>query len=162
MLQLWDVHVALTREVVLAAALKTPNLNAAVAALYQNQKDLGANLAQFYGKAVGDKYAALLTIHIDLAIKIVTDVLSGLDPKCDIKAWYKNAREIACFLAKTIRFAKFEVLKELLDSHLDCTLDEATLIIQAKYPESLVEFATCLRRIKRLSKYLSKTILASI
>lgn len=171
MLQLWDVHVALTREVVLADSARSPahvvpvippspNLASAVVALYQNQVHLGDDLAQFYGPEAGDEYSRLLKIHIDLAIKIVDDMIDGLDPKDDIAAWYANGDDLARFLAKTVRCVRFKRIQELIKAHLACTLKEAILIIQKDYAGSQAEFQTCLGRIKELSAYLSKKVVA--
>jgi len=141
--------------------LGTPNFPSSKKALYQNQQDLGKNLAQFCGAVAGKNYAALLTIHIDIAIKIVTDILTSVDPTNDIKAWYANAEQIAAFLDRTIFCIEFQKIKKLLFLHLDCTLDEAGLIINKDYAGSLVEYQLCLRRVKEMSDYIAFSIFSS-
>jgi len=97
----------------------------------------------------------VITIHINIAVAIVKEVLPGKDPTATIKSWYENAAQFAKFLDHTIERRKF---KALLDIHLECTLNEAVFIIKAKYPESLVEYQICLTRIKKLSNYISLNI----
>lgn len=153
MVELWVIHVSLTREVILAAKLKTPNLNSSLDALLQNQKDLGDQLIK-YGYN-GRRYTRLLTEHINIAVKIVQDVLSGLDPKKDIELWYENADDISKFLSRDIKGIRYEKIKHLFDEHLKCTLDEATLIIGGKYAESVGEYYTCIRVVKHIAHYIS-------
>lgn len=158
MIELWDIHVSLTREVIFAAALKSPNFNSSLNALLNNQRDLGANLAKYYDEKVGNKYAILLTEHINIAVEIVSAVLSGLDPKNLIAKWYKNADKIAKFLDRVIATIRFNKAKKLLDAHLECTLTEATLIIEAKYTESTLEYQICLNRTRRLATYIANNV----
>jgi hypothetical protein len=158
MLQLWDIHVSLTREVILADVLKTPNLPASLEALLNNQKALGANLAEIYGKTDGCIYAKLLTRHIEIAVKIVNESIEKKDTSKTIALWYENAREIACFLSKINKCIKYDEIKKLFFDHLDCTLTEATLIIQHKFKESAKEYLVCLERTRKIALYLIETI----
>lgn len=162
MTQLWDIHVSLTREVILADVLKSPNLTSSLDALLQNQKDLGANIALYYGKKSGARYAELLTNHINIAVKIVNNILAGLNPANDIKEWYRNGKQIANFLNNLICTVKYNKIKALFDAHLDCTLEEAGLIISGKYPESEAEYKICLRRTRRLAQYIAVNISRSL
>lgn len=158
MLQLWDVHVSLTREVFIASVLKTDNLPSSVVALLKNQDDLGANLEQFCGKQAGDHYAELLKIHVRQEIEIVDAILAGLDPKNIITNWYQNGKKIARFLSCNVRGIKYEKMLKLMTDHLDCTLNEAGFIIPKDWPKSQEEYVLCLKRTKTLSNYIAKRI----
>lgn len=158
MLQLWDTHVSLTREVVLAAVINTSNKDSSILALFDNQVQLGNNLTLYYGKKVGKEYTELLNEHIRIAIQIVVTVLGGLDPANLIKDWYINGNAIASFLAGINPHISKRTMKDLIDAHLECTLAEATLIIQNKYTDSILEYQTCLQRVKAMSEYISDAI----
>lgn len=161
-MQLWDTHVALTREVILAAVLQTPNLESSAASLFHNQDLLGANLALFYGAFVGDVYTTLLKAHIQIAINIVNLSVAKQDAQAMIATWHENAASIARFLANTIVGLNYDVVHKMWEDHLECTLNEAVKIIGKDWVGSQAEYKTCLSRIKSLSKYLSKCIIASV
>lgn len=161
MLQLWDIHVSLTREVVLADALKTPNLNSSLVALLQNQKDLGANLALYYGQQAGHTYTALLTKHIDIAVNIVNLAIAKQPVAGAVDLWHKNGKEISHFLATTIPTLDEAKMQALFDAHLECTLNEAVFIINGNYPNSQTEYQTCLKRVKTMSSYIANGIVVN-
>lgn len=155
MLQLWDTHVLLTREVVIAASLNSPNLTSSLNTLLENQDQIGNQLGNCYGKRKGFIYAELLRIHINQAVVIVQNALAGKDNTQAIDNWYNNGRDISKFLSKVIP-VNYVKMKKLFFEHLKCTLDEATLIIQRKYNESVVELYTCLKHVREMVLFLSK------
>lgn len=155
MWQLWNIHVFFTREVIIARAQNAGNLSSSLNALLQNQKDLGDNLAKYTNRRTGEKYADLLTIHINQAVKIVDEVIRGIDPKNTIKEWYENAEDISKLLHKSLGL-NLKKISDLFDKHLDCTLDEANAIIQRRYEDSNVEFYKCLDITSHLAKYILK------
>ena len=157
-LQLWDIHIALTREVIIAATLNSGNLTSSLNALLLNQVNIGNNYALTYGQAVGNEYTRLLTIHINLAVDIVMDSLKKNTAKAavDTALWYNNADEISLFLS-TVSNGRinYETVRALYYAHLKCTLDEATFIISKNWAASLVEMQTCYTHIKELVLYMA-------
>src|SRR5947207_307419 len=114
MLQLWTVHVSLTREVVLADSLKTANLTSSLNALLYNQINLGQNLARVYGEQAGSIYAKLLTQHINIAVDIVNAAIAGTSITILKQQWYNNANDIALFLSRVSKHITYSVIKTLL------------------------------------------------
>lgn len=90
--KLWLDHVYLTRQVILSEFNKSPELEANVAALLQNQKDI-AQAVDLYYPGSYQIVADLLTEHITVAKDILDDLrdlrLLRLSP--DINKWYRNA-----------------------------------------------------------------------
>lgn len=154
MLQLWDVHVSLTREVIIAATVSTSNLQASLDALLDNQRDLGTNIGQIYGKKAGDRYTELLIQHINIAVDIVTEAIQCADTTKSVKEWYDNAREIARFLSKINHCIKRKEIQDLFFAHLDCTLNEALLIVKRDFKGSVDEYKLCLERTRKIALYI--------
>src|SRR5215472_7979698 len=63
MRKLWTDHVVWTRDYIVAAVGDQPDATTAANRLMKNQEDIGAAMAQFYGKAAGDQLTTLLKEH---------------------------------------------------------------------------------------------------
>ena len=136
MRKLWIDHVAWTRMYSISAAAGLPAAKPTTDRLLQNQADIGNAVAGYYGAEAGTKLTALLKDHILQAAELVTASKAGDQAKAaDAKArWYKNADEIAVFLAAANpKHWPVETLKSAMKTHLDQTLEEASDRIQGKY-----------------------------
>jgi hypothetical protein len=133
MLHLWDIHMATNATTATAAILATPNLDASLQALYKNQKDLGANLALYYGPKAGKKFASLLTQHEKLAVDIVNAKIADQQTDELTQEWYANATSIAEFLVAINPMLKYEVLKKLFYGHLQCITEAVTALLNSDY-----------------------------
>src|SRR5262245_34370707 len=60
MRKLWTDHVIWTREYIVSAIADSPDAQAAANRLMQNQEDIGAAVAAYYGKPAGDTLTTLL------------------------------------------------------------------------------------------------------
>lgn len=88
-----------------------------------------------------------------MALKIVVAILDGKDEQEFIEEWYINDDRIAKFLAKLICSVEYGKIDKLFRDHLNCTLEEAGLIIGRKYQ-------VCLDRTRRIANYLAVKIYA--
>ena len=100
MRKLWSDHASYTREYIIAAVAGLPDKDAITQRLLQNQNDIGAAVARFYGSESGGKLAGLLKAHIVTAGELVAAAKAGNAAKTDSvdTKWHANADEIAEFL----------------------------------------------------------------
>lgn len=121
--RLWLEHVSLTREVIVAEFGADASLDAKVAALLQNQKDIAQAVDTYYPGSY-QIVADLLTEHIVIAKDILDDLkdlrLARLSP--DINKWYVNA-DLFSEAMQTIN-GNWD-LKDHMHMHLRVTTREA-------------------------------------
>ena len=161
MRKLWVDHVAWTRMYIISAAAGLPDTKPTTDRLLQNQADIGNAVAQYYGAEAGTKLTALLKDHILQAAELVTASKAGDQAKAaDAKArWYKNADEIAGFLAAANpQHWPVETLKGAMKMHLDQTLEEASDRIQGKYDEDIKDYDEIVAHILTMADLLSSGI----
>lgn len=128
MRELWEDHVIWTRLYIVSAIAELPDLDATAGRLLRNQGDIGAAFATFYGEDAGTALTGLLREHILVAADLVAAAkagdATGVTTQRDL--WYANADEIARFLATANPAWSFETVSEMMGTHLDQTLVEAT------------------------------------
>src|SRR5580765_8416659 len=71
MRKLWTDHVTWTRLFLVSAIADLPDLQATTNRLLQNQDDIGAAIATFYGADAGAQLSSLLREHILIAAALV-------------------------------------------------------------------------------------------
>ncbi len=126
MRKLWTDHVIWTRSYIVAAVGDQPDAPAAAARLLKNQDDIGAAVAGYYGKAAGDRLAALLKEHITIAVDVITFAKKGdkaSQQQADAK-WRRNGEDIADFLSKANPNWPRATLVAMMNKHLSTTTDE--------------------------------------
>lgn len=161
MRKLWIDHVAWTRMYIISAAAGLPDAKPTTDRLLQNQADIGNAVGEYYGAEAGTKLTALLKDHILQAAELVTASKAGDAAKAaDAKArWYKNADEIAGFLAAANpKNWPLETLKGAMKMHLDQTLEEASDRIQGKYDEDIKDYDEIVAHILTMADLLSSGI----
>jgi hypothetical protein len=120
---------------------KTPSTGT-LGRLYQNQQDLGNNLAIFYCDANGHQYADILTRHIDGAVAVLGDLIGLTDPNQDQYALntklasdqaivFANAREFSHFWACVNPYINEEELYQHMLHHISTLVDVMKTIIAA-------------------------------
>jgi hypothetical protein len=128
MRKLWEDHITWTRLYIVSAVAGLPDLDATAARLLQNQADIGHAVVPFYGKKAGAALTRLLRDHILIAADLVTAAKEGDSQAVTTQKnrWYANADDIAEFLAAANPEWPVDTLKEMMHTHLDQTLAEAT------------------------------------
>jgi hypothetical protein len=126
MRKLWTDHVVWTRDYIIAAVGDQPDATAAANRLMKNQEDIGAAVAQFYGKSAGDQLTTLLKEHISIAVDIIKFAKAGdkASQQAADEKWHRNGEAIADFLAKANPHWPRATLVNMMNVHLSTTTDE--------------------------------------
>ena len=142
MRKLWEDHITWTRLYIVSAVAELPDLDATAGRLLQNQADIGAAVATFYGDDAGAALTELLRQHILIAADLVAAAKAGDDAAVTTQSdlWYANADEIAHFLAAANPAWPFETLSQMMRTHLDQTLAEATARLTADWDADIAAY----------------------
>jgi hypothetical protein len=136
MRRLWEDHITWTRLAIISLTTNSPDTEATVGRLLQNQTDIGNAVKPFYGKKAGNELTKQLRSHILIAAEVIAAAKAGDSAKlADAQArWAKNADEIAALLASVNpRYWKLGAMKAELRMHLKLTTDEAVARLQGNW-----------------------------
>lgn len=139
MRKLWEDHIAWTRNYIISELTHLDDLTDVTQRLLQNQVDIGNAVKPFYGNEAGDKLTSLLKEHIILASKVVKAAKENNKNELDSAnaQWYKNADEIASFLASANPNWAEGTLKDMLYKHLEYTTGEAVSRLKHTWKEDI-------------------------
>ena len=143
MRRLWEDHVTWTRLAIISLVGGTPDTDASVGRLLQNQTDIGDAIKPFYGVAAGEELTRLLREHILIAADIIAAAKAADQTAlADAQArWTANADEIAAFLtAANPRSWKLDEMKTMLHEHLRLTTDEAVARLQGEWAADVAAY----------------------
>ncbi len=161
MRDLWQEHVAWTRNVVLCIVDELPGEDQAVNRLLSNQDDIGNAIKPFYGNEAGEKLATLLREHITIAAEVVKaakandkNALGSADKK-----WHTNADQIAEFLSKANPNWEFEEMKMMMHEHLKLLTDETTSRIKKDFKADIAAYDKSQDQILKMADMLSVGII---
>ena len=159
---LWEDHIVWTRMVIVDVIAGTPDTNAALTRLLNNQTDIGNAIKPFYGEAAGDRLTGLLRDHILIAGRLLTTAKAGdsagfATAKAD---WYANADDIARFLAAANSNWPLADLQEAMKTHLDTTLDEAVARLTGDWTADVTAYDRVHLHILHMADFLSDGIIA--
>jgi hypothetical protein len=158
MRQLWEDHIVWTRLAIISLTTGSPDTEATVGRLLQNQTHIGNAVKPFYGKAAGNKLTAELRKHILIAADLIAAAKAGEQAKLaeEQANWAKNADDIAAVLASVNpRFFKLSVLKAEMAMHLKLTTEEAVARLQGNWAADVAAYDKIHRHILHMSDYLS-------
>jgi hypothetical protein len=158
MRQLWEDHIVWTRLAIISLTTSSPDTQATVGRLLQNQADLGNAVKPFYGKAAGNKLTAELRRHILIAADLIAAAKAGDQSQLAVEQarWARNADDIAAVLASVNpRFFKLAVLKAEMAMHLKLTTEEAVARLQGEWAADVAAYDKIHRHILHMSDYLS-------
>ncbi len=164
MRSLWMYHGWYTREVVIAAAQNAPNLNASLAALLNNQKDIGNAVAAYFGPEAGNTFTNLLTDHINIAVEVVTAAATN-NQAAFTEAntrWHKNAQDIANAAHAVNPSWDTTVILDDLNMHLSTLTDMVTAILGGNYSESITKNAVYIEEILLMADDFSDGIIKQL
>ena len=158
MRKLWEDHITWTRLAIISLEGGTPDTEATVGRLLQNQTDIGNAVKPFYGEDAGNALTALLREHILIAAEVINAAKAGDQAKlADAQArWDANADEIAAFLNQANpRFWKLDVMKAEMHMHLKLTTDEAVARLQGNWAADVAAYDAVHEHILHMSDLLS-------
>ena len=161
MRKLWTDHVVWTRDYIVAAVGDQPDAQFAANRLMKNQEDIGAAVANFYGKPAGDKLTALLKEHITIAVDIIKFAKAGdkaSQQQADAK-WHRNGEEIADFLSKANPNWPRATLVSMMNMHLSTTTDEVVARLTKNWAADVKAFDAVYDHILAMSDALSDGII---
>jgi hypothetical protein len=143
MRRLWEDHVTWTRLAIISLTTDTPDTEATVGRLLENQTDIGDAIKPFYGEAAGQELTRLLREHILVAADLIAAARAG-DETAVAEAqsrWTANANEIAAFLAAANpRSWDLEEMKTMLHEHLRLTANEAIARLQGEWAADVAAY----------------------
>ncbi|HOZ97182.1 MAG TPA: hypothetical protein PKY86_01560 [Niabella sp.] len=141
--KLWADHMQWTYATVDAYFNNTDALQSNLNRLLQNQKDIGAAIAPFYGSAAGNQLSALLTTHINQAVPVLQSAKSGDQAALGkaLEDWNKNAQDIADFLsaANPKQWPKNE-MREMMSGHISQTTTYAVDLLKKDYQKAVANY----------------------
>jgi len=162
MRKLWEDHVTWTRLAIVTFADGSAGFNATAGRLLQNQVDIGDAIKPFYGDAAGDQLTSLLHDHITIAVELLQAAKSG-DTTAFNDAntrWYANANDIGDFLASANpRYWPDDLMRSMMKTHLDQTLNEAADELGGKYADSVTEYEAIHQHMLDMADLLSNGII---
>jgi hypothetical protein len=160
---LWDQHMEWTYKTVddffhNQAAL-TPTLNR----LLQNQRDIGAAFATYYGQAAGTELTNLLLTHIEEAVPVLQAAQANEAAALASAeaAWYANAKQIADFLS-SLNPANWptSVTEEMMSTHITQTTTYSVDLLQGNYAQSIVDYDLAESHMDMMADTLTQGIVA--
>ena len=163
MRKLWEDHVTWTRNVIISFQADLPDLNAALARLLQNQRDIGNAIKPYYGDAAGNQLTALLREHILGAARVLAALKAGDQPalQAALAAWYANAHDIAVFLnSANPKNWPLAEMDQMMRDHLDATTREAVARHQGDWAADVAAYDAVHVQILEMADMLSDGIIA--
>ena len=160
MRKLWADHVWWTREYLISAISDLPDLDVVTNRLLQNQSDLGAAIAPYYGQTAGDKLTSLLKEHILIAADVVAAAKAGDDKKLKTAdaRWHLNADEIATFLSSANPNWPQAQMQKMMYEHLNLTTAEAVARLKKDWPTDVATFEKVFAEIMMMADDLTAGI----
>lgn len=136
---LWGQHVYWTRLFISGVVFGNPDVKATEARLLRNPEDFAAVLRPFYGEKASGEFQRLFTEHLTIAGRLVTELKAGDKEAADEtrRQWYANAEELAAFFSSAHSGREYDEWKEMMDSHLALTEQEARALLGGNYEESI-------------------------
>jgi hypothetical protein len=163
MRRLWEDHITWTRLFIVSASADLPDTPATTRRLLRNQDDIGDAIKPFYGHAAGKRLTTLLKEHITVAAALLAAAKAGDQGAVEdqSRAWYRNADEIADFLAKANpdNWPRKE-MRSMMSEHLDLTLTEAVAHLEQRHRVDIRTYDRIHRQILEMADMLSDGIAA--
>ena len=162
MRKLWEDHITWTRLAVISLTTDSPDTQATVARLLQNQSDIGNAIKPYYGAKAGIGLTRLLREHILIAADLVAAAKAGDKAKLATEqtAWQRNADAIATFLDRANPDAwKLGEMKSMLQSHLALTTQEVVARLQGKWNADVRAYDAIVKQALGMADMLSEGII---
>jgi hypothetical protein len=160
---LWDQHMEWTYATVDDFFHNPAAVGPTLDRLLQNQRDIGAALATYYGQAAGSELTNLLLTHIEDAVPVLqaaqaNDATALATAEA---AWYANAKQIADFLS-SLNPTNWptSVTEPMMAEHITQTITYSVDLLQGNYAQSIVDYDTAEMHMDMMADTLSQGIIA--
>ncbi|QLQ06596.1 MAG: hypothetical protein HZY76_11485 [Anaerolineae bacterium] len=163
MQELWAHHMQWTYATVDAFFNNQTALEPTLNRLLQNQKDIGAAIAPYYGQDAANKLTELLTAHINGAVPVLTAAKAGDQAALDkaVADWYANAQEIADFLsAANPENWPQSATGPMMKGHIDTTVAYSVDLLKGDYAKAIQDYDEAYGHMMMLADILAKGIAA--
>ena len=158
MRKLWEDHITWTRLAIISLEGDTPDTEATVGRLLENQADIGNAVKPFYGEAAGNEVTRQLRLHILIAADVVAAARAGDQAAlADAQArWLTNADDIAAVLnSVNPKYWPLATMKAEMHRHLDLTTQEAVARLQGDWAADVAAYDQVHEHILHMSDLLS-------
>jgi hypothetical protein len=162
MRQLWEDHIVWTRLAIISLTTDSPDTEATVGRLLQNQTDIGNAVKPFYGKAAGNELTRQLRTHILIAADLIAAAKAGDQVKLaeEQARWAQNGDDIAKVLSSVnSRYWMLGKMKAEMAMHLRLTTEEAVARLQGNWTADVAAYDKIHRHILHMSDLLSEGLI---
>ncbi len=142
--KLWEEHIMFTRMVVMSVVDDLADDDVVTARLLQNPGQMGAVFGRYYGQQVADNVANLFTQHLVLAKDWMTLLKNRQEREALQKRdeWYRNADEIAGYLASINPNYDQEMMRQMKRSHNDTVKAQVESRMAGNYVADVAAYDT--------------------
>jgi len=162
MRKLWEDHITWTRLAIISLEGGTPDTDATVARLLQNQVDIGNAFQPYYGTRTAHALTQLLREHILIAADVIAAAKAGDAAKlADAQArWTQNADQIASALhSVNPHFWKLGEMQAEMHMHLALTTQEAVARLHADWAGDVAAYDRVHLHILHMADLLSEGVI---
>jgi hypothetical protein len=158
MRRLWEDHITWTRLAIISLTTDSPDTEATVGRLLENQTDIGDAVKPFYGEAAGNELTRQLRLHILIAADVVAAARAGDEAELGeaLARWQSNADDIATVLnSVNPRYWELATMKAEMHRHLDLTTQEVVARLQGNWTADVAAYDQIHEHILHMSDLLS-------
>jgi len=156
MRRLWQKHVSLDRELVLAAKYLSINFDEVYDELIKTQRDIGENLELYYRRKYSQRYTDLLIEHVHISVAVARDIFNDKDPSHNLMLSKQNIKQLALTLHDMNHKINKDKIHTLLTRHSECMLRQVYAIDEDRIEDSLEEYETCSKTVDKIVSYILK------
>jgi hypothetical protein len=122
------------------------------------------SLRPYMGEVHAQEFQNLMFQHILIFTKIVYGLKNGDNEEVDrnIVDWYKNADEMATFLAEQNLYWNYEQWRYLLYDYLELTIREAVALLSEDYENGIIYYDRLQYNSLIIADYLSRGIISNL
>ena len=142
MRNLWEQHSIWTRSLIISTVDNLRDLDFVTRRLLRNPKDIGNVYKIYYGDNVAKQIEELFTDHLVIGNKLINSLKAGETTNAAAfdKAWYKNADDIASYLASINPYYVESDIRQMLYNHLDLVKKQASNRLAGNYEDDIKAF----------------------
>jgi len=159
--KLWSDHMQWTYATVDAFYHNQSGLQAQLDRLLLNQKDIGDAIKPYYGTAAGDTLTALLTIHIQQAVPVLTAAQNNDQPALNtaLANWNQNAKDIAKFLSDANpENWPYGTMEHSMLHHIEQTTTYSVDLLNNNYSQAVLDYDMAYSHMMETAELLAKGI----